>query len=57
METYFTIKLWAQVYIPLIILGVIIGLYLIICLLAKISEIGEKIMNRNSDKKDCENDD
>lgn len=57
METYFTIKLWAQVYIPLIILGLIIGLYLILCLLAKISEIGEKIMNRNFDEKDCEKDD
>lgn len=56
METYFTIKLWTQVYIPLIALGAIIALILLYLLCVMVGSFFENLMNRIWNKKDGDKD-
>lgn len=49
MDSYFTIKLWIQFYIPLIILACCALVVAFIWILAWISDIVEKILKRGKD--------
>lgn len=54
METYFTIKLWLEYYLPLIVLAGCALLIAFVWILSKINKIGEKIINKHYDEKDCD---
>lgn len=55
MDAYFTIKLWSEFYLPVIIFAVIIAICLILIILEKIKEIGEKIIKYVSGKMEDKN--
>lgn len=49
MELYFTIKLWLEYYLPLIVLAGCALIAAFIWILYEINKIGEKILKRGKD--------